>query len=128
MCEGPLDRLAFDTAAVGQSDRRQRVEHVVPAGDGHADARHFPAPIRDPKFGGGVVPTQYRPHTNRNPASGRKFRPGKTPSQTTSFTSGLSPQCHDAAAPRHQIHQAAKLQRDRCQIRDRCPRDRIRAK
>ena len=47
-----FDGFTFDAAPVSESDRCQRVKHVMPSGDGHPDSRDFPALVNNTKFRG----------------------------------------------------------------------------
>ena len=112
---GALDGFAFDAAAVGDGDGRERVENVVPSGDRHANAGDFPAAKGHAKFGGVVVPMNIAGAPIAFGGKAEGFDGAKR------FCDGFLKLCalapdQDFAAARNEIDEAAKLQGDGSEV------------
>ena len=109
--ERALDCFAFDSPPVRQSNRRQRVEHVVFARDWHADARYFATVKRHAKFRRRVLPQNIARIPVASCCEAERFNGAKSFGNRLPKVGALAPDQY-APPPRHQVHQAAELQSD----------------
>src|ERR1700693_6091230 len=106
-----LDGLALNAAPVRQSCCRQSVQHIMSSGQGHSYAGYFTSAKNHAKFRGGALPQDVARLPVTTGRESKCFHGTKSFRTDVSKLGALAPNQY-ASAPRHQVDQPAKLQRD----------------